>query len=127
MTFRRRLVALAGLAVAIAVAASSVAAYLLVRDSLRDRLDDELKRDAAETFAVPVTGGGGTKVKSGAPGTDRGHAALIPVGGGASGELRLFLPSSPIGGRSVYAQLVNTQGSVTGPRGPEAQLGSRHA
>jgi two-component system sensor histidine kinase MprB len=129
MTFRRRLVALAGLAVAIAVAAGSVAAYLLVRDSLRDRLDDELKRDAAETFAVPVTGGGGTKVKSGAPGTDRGHAALIPVGrgGGASGELRLFLPSSPIGGRSVYAQLVNTQGGVTGPRGREAQLGSRHA
>jgi two-component system sensor histidine kinase MprB len=45
-------------------------------------------------------------------------------GGGASGELRLFLPSSPIGGRSVYAQLVNTQGSVTGPAGPQAQLGS---
>ena len=60
MTFRRRLVALAGLAVAIAVAAGSVAAYLLVRDSLRDRLDDELKRDAAETFAVQFTGGGGT-------------------------------------------------------------------
>jgi two-component system, OmpR family, sensor histidine kinase MprB len=123
MTFRRRLVALSGLAVAIAVAAVSIVTYLLVRDQMRARVDDELKRDVSVAFAAPPD----SPLQRGGPGTDRGHAALVPGGGrkATTGALRLFLPSGPLSGRSVYAELVDRNGDVIRPRGPRTDLGSR--
>jgi two-component system, OmpR family, sensor histidine kinase MprB len=124
MTFRGRVVALSGLAVAAAVIAVSIVTYLLVRDQLFGRVDDELKRDVSETFAVSTDV---SRLQRGAPGTDRGHAAVLPAGKSSSAAPRLFLPSGPLGARSVYAQLVEADGRVIRPHGRAVALGSRHA
>ncbi|CAN5609312.1 ATP-binding protein [soil metagenome] len=125
MSFRRRVIFLSGLAVAVAVASASIITYFLVRNELTDRVDTELKRDAAETFAVPVfTSASGPQRSS--PGTDRGHAALVPLRGtsASSATQRLLLPSGPLGGRSVYAQIVRADGRLVRPRGPRTDLGA---
>jgi two-component system sensor histidine kinase MprB len=126
MSIRRRVVALSGLAVAIAVVAVSIVTYFLVRDELRGKVDEELKRDVSETFLVPS---GASLLQAGGPGTDRGHAALVPANGSnasAKGP-RLLLPSGPLGGRTVYARLVEPDGRVIRPRGPRTDLGDREA
>jgi two-component system sensor histidine kinase MprB len=130
MSFRRRVVVLSGLAVAIAVIAVSIATYVLVRGELRDRVDDELKRDVSVTFATPIFGSGqASRLRGGAPGADRGHVATVPAGssGAGSASPRLLLPSGALGGRSVYAQLVDSDGEVTPPHGPPADLGDTSA
>ena len=129
MNFRTRVGLLSGLAVAIAVAAVSILTYVLVRGELRDRVDDELKRDVSETFATPVFGSGNkSRLRAGAPGADRGHVAPVPQGSkAASGAPRLFLPNGPLGGRSVYAQVVDEGGRVYRPHGPRTELGSTAA
>jgi two-component system sensor histidine kinase MprB len=126
MTIRRRVVALSGLAVAVAVVAVSIVTYLLVRDELRGKVDEELKHDVSETFLVPR---GANLLQAGGPGTDRGHAALVPANGTdptAQGP-RLLLPSGPLGERTVYARLVEPDGHLIRPRGPGAELGEREA
>ncbi len=126
MTFRRRLVLLSGLAVAIAVAGVSIATYLLVRNELRGRVDSELRRDVAETFAVPQLGSGDLPrlvVRRSAAG---GRTELVPVGGrDSAADLRLYLPAGPPGGRSVYAQLVYADGQLVRPKGPHTELPDR--
>jgi two-component system, OmpR family, sensor histidine kinase MprB len=124
VSFRPRVVALSGLAVAVAVAVVAVATYLLVRDELRGRVDEELKNDVSEIFTIPHGSG---KLELGGPGTDRGHAALLPVGGtkASKGAPRLLLPSGPLGGRSVYAQVIESDGQVIRPGRARTQLGSR--
>jgi two-component system, OmpR family, sensor histidine kinase MprB len=130
MTFRRRVVLYSGLAVAVAVAAISVITYLLVRGELRDRVDEELVHDATETFKFPIIGSGeGAHLQSGGPSTDRGHVGVQTVRDGTatpavSERPKLFLPSGPLGGKSVYAQLVNSNGQITLPTGPRTDLGS---
>jgi two-component system, OmpR family, sensor histidine kinase MprB len=126
MSFRRRVVLLSGLAVALAVAAVSIVTYVLVRGELRARVDDELKHDVTETFATPIIGSSkASRLRSGAPGADRGHVGTVPAGGPATGKAspRLFSPTGPLGGRSVYAQVVYGNGSVIRPRGPRTDLG----
>ncbi len=124
MSFRFRVAALSALAAAVAVAAVSVVTYLLVRGELRARVDEELVHDANETFKFPiVASSGGQHLKSGGPSTDRGHVGVQTVGDGTappavSEKPKLFLPSGPLGGKSVYAQLVNSNGQITLPHGP---------
>ena len=55
MSFRRRVVLLSGLAVAIAVAGVSVLTYVLVRDQLRGRVDAELRRDVPDSVTIDVS------------------------------------------------------------------------
>ncbi|MDX6581097.1 MAG: two-component system, OmpR family, sensor histidine kinase MprB [Solirubrobacterales bacterium] len=123
MTFRRRVVLLSGLAVAVAVAAVSIATYLLVRSELRGRVDSELQRDVSETFAVPLLSSSDPPRlvirRSGAG----GRTELVPAGNRQSARaVRLYLPSGPLGGRSVYAQLVSSNGNLIRPRGPRTDL-----
>jgi two-component system sensor histidine kinase MprB len=130
VSFRRRVVALAGIAVAVAVAAVSVITYVLVRHDLRERVDDELRHDVEETFAAPVFGTGKVPpLKIIRQGSELGRAALVPAGGKSesSASLRLYLPNGPLGGRSVYAQLIDRDGHVIPPRGPRTHLGSNAA
>ncbi len=129
MTLRRRVVALSGLAVAVAVAVVSIATYVLVRNELLDRVDSELRKDATETATFPLLSSGRWRLATGGPGTDRGHAALVPAHGSrAKGAPkltpRLFLPSGPLGGHTIYAQLVDEHGRVIRPRGPRTDLGA---
>jgi two-component system sensor histidine kinase MprB len=126
MSFRTRVGLLSGLAVAIAVAAVSILTYVLVRGELRDRVDDELRRDVSGPLAIPVFGSGdASRLRGGAPGADRGHVAPIPGGDSkaSSGEPRFYLPNGPLG-RSLYAQLVDEDGEVTRPHGLRTDLGS---
>ena len=131
MSYRRRVVLLSGLAVAVAVAAVSVFTYVLVRGELLDRVDEELEHDASETFAIPIVGvSGGSHLQSGGPGTDRGHVGVQTVPGSTpavSARPKLLLPNGPLGGKSVYAQLVNSNGHIIPPRGPRTDLGSVEA
>jgi two-component system, OmpR family, sensor histidine kinase MprB len=126
MTFRRRVIALSGLAVAVAVAAVSVTTYLLVRNELRERVDTELQHDVGDAFTVQR---GSAKLQIGGPGTDRSHAALLPARGAnaPAGAPRLFVPSGPLGGPSIYAQLVESDGKVIRPHDSQTMLGSEVA
>ena len=125
MTFRRRLIVLSGVAVAVAVGAVSVATYILVRNELYDRVDEELQRDVSETFAGPLASLSDPPRVAGQLRTDRGHPALTPAE--TSKARRLFLPPGPLGGRSIYAQLVDSDGDVTPPHGPRTHIGSTAA
>jgi len=129
MSFRFRVAALSALAAAIAVAAVSVVTYVLVRGELRDRVDEELAHDATETFKFPIIGStSGAHLQSGGPSTDRGHVGVQTVRDGTappavSQRPKLLLPNGPLGGESVYAQLVDSTGKVTLPTGPHTDLG----
>jgi two-component system sensor histidine kinase MprB len=129
MSFRFRVAALSALAAAVAVAAVSVITYVLVRGELRDRVDEELAHDATETFKFPIIGSSAaTHLQSGGPSTDRGHVGVQTIRGGTappavSQRPKLLLPNGPLGGESVYAQLVYSTGKVTLPTGPRTDLG----
>ncbi len=123
MSFRRRIVLLSGLAAAIAVAGVSIVTYVLVRNELRDRVDTELRRDVTETFDVPLLSSSDPPALEIRRSADGGRSELVPAGGtGPNAAARLYLPSGPLGGRSVYAQLVDADGPVIRPKGPRTDL-----
>jgi two-component system, OmpR family, sensor histidine kinase MprB len=86
MSFRTRVVLFSAIAVAVAIAVASVLVYVLVRGELRDRVDSDLRTDAARTFAEPVVRNG-----------------------------RLVLPRGPLGGPTLTAQLVAVEGGEVIP------------
>ena len=123
MSFRRRVVLLSGLAVAIAVAGVSVLTYVLVRDQLRGRVDAELRRDVTETFDVPLLSSSDPpKLEIRRSSSDGGRSELVPANRSSQAAARLYLPPGPLGGSSAYAQLVDDDGSVIPPRGPHTNL-----
>ncbi len=52
MSLRRRLALLSGAAVAVAIVLASAIVYVLVRDSLRDQVDDDLRGQAERPMPV---------------------------------------------------------------------------
>ena len=126
MSFRWRVILLSAAAVATAIVIASAIVYLLVGAELRNRIDDELERDAAVTFDLPIFRrgaltppeiGGAQRSGSGEqqrPGTRERHS-------GGDGE-RLVLPIGPLGGPIAYAQLVEGDGDVVTPSRTGAQL-----
>ena len=123
MTFRRRVVLLSGLAVAVAVAGVSIVTYLLVSAELRGRIDTELRRDVTETFAVPLLSSSNPPRLEIRRDAEGGRPALVPAANaGRAAAVRLYLPGGPLGGRSVYAQLVDSDGRLIRPRGPRTDL-----
>jgi two-component system sensor histidine kinase MprB len=121
VSFRRRVVLLSGLAVAIAVAGVSILTYVLVRGELRGRVDAELRRDVTETFAVPLLSSSDPPKLEIRRSANGGRSELVPANRGRA-AVRLYLPNGPLGGRSVYAQLVDDDGSLIPPRGPHTNL-----
>jgi two-component system sensor histidine kinase MprB len=81
MSFRTRVVLLSATAVTVAIVVASVLVYVLVRSELRERVDSNLRTDAARTFADPIVRDG-----------------------------RLVLPTGPLGGPTLTAQLVQAGG-----------------
>src|SRR5215208_2437101 len=123
MTFRGRLVLLSSLAAAVVVVAVSVTTYLLVRSELHGRVDSDLTRDISETFAVPLLGSGDLPRLVVRRSAAAGRTELVPVGGrDSAAALRLYLPNGPLGGRSLYAQLVTKDGKLIRPNGPHTDL-----
>jgi two-component system sensor histidine kinase MprB len=100
MSFRRRLTLLTAGAVALAIALASIVTYVLVRNELRDQLDETL--------------------------IDRGRAATVgPRGdlrGGPGGGQALRLPPGRPGGPEVLGQLVAESGAVLASQGSSTQL-----
>ena len=109
MSYRRRLMLLAAVAVTLAVALASVVTYVSVRAQLRDSVDDGLRSLAS-----------------------RVNTALVPADDPAPRRLNideqrrrrflLLLPSSPLGEQDGYAQVVSSAGRIQPPQGqPAAQ------
>jgi two-component system sensor histidine kinase MprB len=98
MSLRARLTIVAAAAVTVAVAASSVAVYLLMRSDLRGQVDDQL----------------------------RGRAALIQRDPGIlrSFDPRFFhgIPQPGFGGGGDYIQLVNSAGEIARPSPGQASV-----
>ena len=119
MSFRKRIVLAAGVAVSVAIALASVAIYLLVRDQLRGQVDADLNRLAGGVFAIRVknTTGEvdlGKVVKGALPGLKAGEKGLKSV------EVRV--PKDALGGTVGYAQFVNAKGRVIGPPREDVKL-----
>jgi two-component system sensor histidine kinase MprB len=94
-SFRRRLILLSAAAVATAVVLASVAAFLVVRNQLRDDVDNRL-RTLFEQITIP-------------------QGLLLP--GAPAGNETLVLPTGPLGSRDAFAQVVRRDGTAVRPRG----------
>ncbi len=129
MTLRTRIAAVAGVSVALAVAAVAVGLYVAVSTDLRGEVDKGL-RERARPFAQSPPGGGGGRSGEVGGAEGPGPPPLFggeppPVGpgpGGGDGGLgEGGLPSSvqpaPFGGASGYVQFVAANGTVRVPGG----------
>lgn len=97
MSFRTRLTLAAAAAVAVAVVAASAVTFALVRNELRDGVDETL----------------------------RSRAELLPrlrILGDPQGGQFLGIPPEPFGGTAVFTQLVDSAGQAITPPGTETAL-----
>ena len=108
MSYRRRLMLLAGLAVALAVALASVATYVSVRAQLRVSVDDGLRSLSERVATAPE------------PRDSPQRRQLDPEQ--ERREFLLLLPSSPLGEQAGYAQVVSSAGNIQPPPDQEALL-----
>ena len=103
MSYRRRLMLLAALAVTFAVALASVATYVSVRAQLRDSVDDGLRSLSERVATAP---GPRDRPTLGRLDTDQQRRNFL-----------LLLPSSPLGEQAGYAQVVSSAGRIQPPPG----------
>jgi two-component system sensor histidine kinase MprB len=108
MSYRRRLMLLAALAVALAVALASVATYVSVRAQLRDSVDDGLRSLSERVATAPE------------PRVSPQRRQLDPEQ--ERREFLLLLPSSPLGEQAGYAQSVSSAGNIQPPPNQRALL-----
>jgi two-component system, OmpR family, sensor histidine kinase MprB len=114
MSYRRRLMLLAALAVSLAVALASVVTYVSVRAQLRDSVDDGLRDLSESVGTAPQPPPGGPSRRQLDPEQERR-------------SFRLLLPSSPLGEHGGYAQVVSSAGRIQPPpdSGPLLEAGPR--
>jgi two-component system sensor histidine kinase MprB len=108
MSYRRRLMLLAALAVALAVALASVATYVSVRAQMRDSVDDGLRSLSERVATAPEPRDSPTRRQID-PEQERR-------------EFLLLLPSSPLGEQAGYAQVVSSAGNIQPPPDQPALL-----
>src|SRR5918999_544293 len=108
MSYRRRLMLLAALAVALAVALASAATYVSVRAQLRDSVDDGLRSLSERVATAPE------------PRVSPQRRQLDPEQ--ERREFLLLLPSSPLGEQAGYAQSVSSAGNIQPPPNQRALL-----
>jgi two-component system sensor histidine kinase MprB len=101
MSYRRRLMLLAALAVALAVALASVATYVFVRAQLRDSVDDGLRSLSERVATAPE------------PRDSPQRRQLDPEQ--ERREFLLLVPFSPLGEQAGYAQVVSSAGNIQPP------------
>ena len=109
MSYRRRIILLAALAVAVAVALASIVTYVSVRAQLRDSVDDGLRALAARVATAPL------------PATTPTQRRLN-IDEQRRRSFLLLLPSSPLGEQAGYAQVVSSAGRITTPEDQRALL-----
>jgi two-component system sensor histidine kinase MprB len=123
VSFRRRLIVLASVAVAVAVLVSSGIAYLVVRGQLRGEIDSSLQNDSNAVFSIAVEGpapGTAAEVAQGGPVRKLIGPGAPPTVGlqrQPKDNVRIVVPKAPLGGPAIYAQVVNVNGQVTKPPG----------
>jgi two-component system sensor histidine kinase MprB len=110
MSYRRRLMLLAALAVTLAVALASVVTYISVRAQLRDSVDDGLRSLAGRVATAPL------------PPTGEPAPRRLGVDEQQRRSFLLLLPSSPLGEQAGYAQVVSSAGHIQPPEGQRARL-----
>jgi two-component system sensor histidine kinase MprB len=108
MSYRRRLMLSAALAVALAVAMASIATYVFVRAQLRDSVDDGLRSLSERVGTAPE------------PRDSPQRRQLDPEQ--ERREFLLLLPSSPLGEQAGYAQVVSSAGNIQPPPNQQALL-----
>jgi len=111
VTVRRRLVVLAAVAVAAAIALSSVVVYAVVRGELRGQVDDALRGLAPDVLVRRAAAGG--------PGNQSFFTQVLPAGARA---LQTVVPGDPLGGATGIAQAVGPSGQIISPAGAGARL-----
>src|SRR5215216_4024245 len=111
MSYRRRLMLLAALAVTLAVALASIVTYVSVRAQLRDSVDDGLRWLAGRVATAPP------------PQSDGAAQRRANLDERTRRSFRLLLPSSSLGGQAGYAQVVSSAGRIQPPEGQRARLG----
>jgi two-component system sensor histidine kinase MprB len=109
VSYRRRLMLLAALAVTLAVALASVATYVSVRAQLRDSVDDGLRSLSERVATAPEPQQSPSRRQQIDPEQERR-------------EFLLLLPSSPLGEQAGYAQVVSSAGRIQPPPDQEALL-----
>jgi two-component system sensor histidine kinase MprB len=109
MSYRRRLMLLAAVAVTLAVALASVVTYVSVRAQLRDSVDDGLRSLASRVNTAPVP-------------SDEPAPRRLNVDEQRRRSFLLLLPSSPLGEQDGYAQVVSSAGRIQPPQGQPARL-----
>jgi hypothetical protein len=110
MSYRRRLMLLAALAVSLAVALASVVTYVSVRAQLRDSVDDGLRSLADSVGTAPL------------PQTSASSQRRLDLDEQQRRSFLLLLPSSPLGEQAGYAQVVTSAGRIQPPKGQRARL-----
>src|SRR3954454_22436631 len=110
MSYRRRLILLAALALALAVALASVVTYVSVRAQLRDSVDDGLRSLAARVATAPL------------PPSEAEAPRRVNLDEQERRSFLLLLPSSPLGEQAGYAQVVSSAGRIQPPEGQRALL-----
>ncbi len=108
MSYRRRLMLSAALAVALAVAMASIATYVFVRAQLRDSVDDGLRSLSERVATAPEPRDSPQRRQIDPEQTRR--------------EFLLLLPSSPLGEQAGYAQVVSSAGIIQPPPNQRALL-----
>jgi two-component system, OmpR family, sensor histidine kinase MprB len=94
MSFRVRLTLVAAAAVALAVALASAVLYVVVRDQLRNEVDEALRDRAADISRIRLE--------------------AVPSPGG---QFFLRIPGPPLGGAGGYVQVVEDDGTTIRPPG----------
>jgi two-component system sensor histidine kinase MprB len=110
MSYRRRLMLLAALAVSLAVVLASVVTYVSVRTQLRDSVDDGLHGLADRVATAPL------------PQTSEPTQRRLNSDEQQRRSFLLLLPSSPLGEQAGYAQVVSSAGRIQPPAGQRALL-----
>jgi two-component system, OmpR family, sensor histidine kinase MprB len=115
LSFRRRLVLFCALAVAVAICVASAVVYVVVRNELRGRVDDELRALAGQVQPVrgplPELPEKALGIQKTAP------AKGARPAGTTDREVFLSVPSDALGDAVGYAQLVPSSGKVVRPPG----------
>jgi two-component system sensor histidine kinase MprB len=109
VSYRRRLMLLAALAVTLAVALVSVATYVSVRAQLRDSVDDDLRSLSERVATAPEPQTSSPTQRRIDPEQERR-------------AFQLLVPSSALGERVGYAQVVSSAGRIQPPPNQAALL-----